>query len=214
MEKDAKYFTIGVFVSVTLLALVGFSIWLAGVHDFAPHTRYTVYFTDPVSGLDEQATVKYKGVEVGKILGMRLSPGRNDLVKVDIEVKKNTPVRAQTVAAVTTQGITGQSYIDLNTPANDDNPPARVSGEKYPVLQGTQSKFAKFMDELPRVADRLQNTLSAVGQFSKDSGKAVSDVSKEGTKAAESIRGLADKLKENPSQILSSTERKGVEIPK
>jgi len=214
MEKDANYFTIGVFVSVTLLALVGFSIWLAGVHDFAPHARYTVYFTDPISGLDEQATVKYKGVEVGKILGMRLSPGRNDLVKVDIEVKKSTPVRAQTVAAVTTQGITGQSYIDLTTPANDNDPPKLVSGEKYPVLQGTQSKLAKFMDELPRVADRLQNTLSSVGQFSKQSGKAVGDVSKEGTKMAESIRGLADKLKENPCQILSSTERKGVEIPK
>src|ERR1043166_3293080 len=50
MERDAKYFTIGAFVSLTLLALVGFSIWLAGVHDFARHTRYTIYFTDPVSG--------------------------------------------------------------------------------------------------------------------------------------------------------------------
>ena len=98
MEKDAHYFTIGVFVSVTLLALVGFSIWLAGVHDFARHERYTIYFTEPVSGLDEQATVKYKGVEVGKILGMRLTPMRNDLVKVDVEVKADTPVRSRTIA--------------------------------------------------------------------------------------------------------------------
>jgi hypothetical protein len=30
----------------------------------------------------------------------------------------------------------------------------------------------------------------------------------------ESIRGLADKLKENPSAILSSPTHKGVEIPK
>ena len=214
MERDAKYFTIGAFVSLTLLALVGFSIWLAGVHDFARHTRYTIYFTDPVSGLDEQATVKYKGVEVGKILDMRLSPGRNDLVKVDIEVKEKTPVRAGTVASVTTLGITGQSYIDLDTPNNDNTPPPRVNGEKYPVLKGTESKLAKFLDELPQVADRFQNTLSAVSEFSKQSGKAVGDVSKEGTKMAESIRGLADKLKENPSQILSSSERKGVEIPK
>ena len=47
MEKEANYFTVGVFVSVTLLALVGFSIWLAGVHDLGHHDRYTVYFTDP-----------------------------------------------------------------------------------------------------------------------------------------------------------------------
>jgi len=65
MEKEANYFTVGVFVSVTLLALVGFSIWLAGVHDFGHHDRYTVYFTEPVSGLNDESVVKYKGVEVG-----------------------------------------------------------------------------------------------------------------------------------------------------
>ena len=214
MEKDAHYFTIGVFVSVTLLALVGFSIWLAGMHDFARHERYTIYFTEPVSGLDEQATVKYKGVEVGKILGMRLTPARNDLVKVDVEVKADTPVRSGTIATVAMQGITGQSYIDLATASNDNSPPRRVQGEKYPVVEGTQGKLAKFIDELPKMADRLQSTLSSVGAFSKQSGKAFGDVSKEGTRMAESIRGLADKLKENPSQILNSTERKGVEIPK
>ena len=214
MEKEANYFTIGMFVIVTLLALVGFSIWLAGVHDFARHDRYTIYFTDPVSGLDEQATVKYKGVEVGKILHMRLTPQRNDLVKVDVEVKADTPVREGTVATVATQGITGQSYIDLATASDDSRPPKRVQGEKYPVLDGKEGKLAKFIDDLPQVADKLQSTLSSVGAFSKQSGKAVTDVSKEGSKMAESIRGLADKLKENPSQILSSSERKGVEIPK
>src|SRR5215831_8341515 len=107
MEKDARYFTVGVFVSLALLALVGFSIWLAGVHDFAHHERYTIYFTDPVSGLDQEATVKYKGVEVGKILKLRLSPERNDLVKVDIEVRGETPVRDHTLATVAIQGVTG-----------------------------------------------------------------------------------------------------------
>ncbi len=203
MEKDAKYFTVGVFVSVTLLALVGFSIWLAGVHDLSRHERYTIYFTDPISGLDQDATVKYKGVEVGKILDLRLSPERNDLVKVDVEVREQTPVRDKTIASIAVQGITGQSYIDLATPNNDENPPPKVDGEKYPILKGQGSQIDKFLDTVPQLSNQFQTTLSAVD-----------DLSKEGAKMADSLRGLADKLKENPSQIIMPPSHKGVEVPK
>jgi len=203
MEKEANYFTVGVFVSVTLLALVGFSIWLAGVHDFGRHDRYTVYFTEPVSGLSDESVVKYKGVEVGKVLKFRISPERSELVKVDIEVKDDTPVRAETSASVAVQGITGQSYLDLATNNADKSPPARLPGEEYPVLKGTGSRLDKFFDELPRVSRNMETTLSAID-----------DLSRQGTKMADSVRGLADKLKENPSEIISSPSHKGVEIPK
>jgi len=203
MEKEANYFTVGIFVSLALLALVGFTIWLAGVHDFARYDRYTIYFTDPVSGLAEEATVKYKGVDVGKIESMRLAPDRNDLVKVDVKVKEETPVRASTVASIELQGITGQNFIDLSTAAADKNPPPQVAGEKYPVLKGTGSKFTKILDEVPQVTSQVRTTLSGID-----------DVSRGGAKMTESIRGLAEKLKENPSAILRSPTHRGVEIPK
>jgi phospholipid/cholesterol/gamma-HCH transport system substrate-binding protein len=203
MEKDARYFTVGVFVSIAILALVGFSIWLAGVHDFARHERYTIYFTDPVSGLDQEATVKYKGVEVGKILRLRLSPERNDLVKVDVEVREETPVRDKTLATVEVQGVTGASYIELATPNGDETPPPTMAGEKYPVLKGQGSQFNKFLDSVPQLSSQFQTTLSAIG-----------DLTKEGSKTAESVRGLANKLKDNPSQIITPPSNKGVEVPK
>lgn len=202
MEKEANYFTVGIFVTLTLLAFVGFSIWLAG-HDFNRHQRYTVYFADPVNGLSEEGVVKYKGVDVGKILALRLAPERNDLIKVDIEVKDSTPVRAGTTATIGMQGVTGQNYIELASANDDDKPPALLPDEKYPVLRGTGSKLDKFFDELPQMSRQLQTTLSAVD-----------DLTREGSKAADSIRGLADKLKEDPSQILSSPSHKGVVIPK
>ncbi len=95
MERTANYFTVGVFVSVAMLALVGFLIWLIGAQDFGRYVRYTVYFTDPVSGLADDAVVKYKGVDVGRILGMRLAPEGTDLVKIDIEVREGTPCSAK-----------------------------------------------------------------------------------------------------------------------
>src|SRR5689334_11270418 len=76
MEKDANYFFVGIFVSLALLALVGFAIWLMGSGDFTPKHRFTIYFTDTVSGLANEGAVKYQGVDVGRIVGIRLASER------------------------------------------------------------------------------------------------------------------------------------------
>jgi phospholipid/cholesterol/gamma-HCH transport system substrate-binding protein len=203
MEKDANYFRVGVFVTVSLLALGGFIIWLMGSHGFKEYDRYTVYFTDPVSGLNDDGIVKYKGVDVGKIVDIRIAPEKASLVKVDIEVKEGTPVRAGTKANIQMQGITGQSYVELSTESLDAPPPAKVADEKYPVLQGSGSQLAKFFDDMPNLSRQL---IAALG--------AISDFSRSGAKTADSIRGLTDQLKEDPSQIIKGPSNKGVVIPK
>jgi phospholipid/cholesterol/gamma-HCH transport system substrate-binding protein len=198
MEKSANYFFVGIFVSLAMLALVGFIIWLMSSGDFGPKQRYTVYFTDTVSGLVEDAAVKYQGVDVGRIVGIRLAPERNDLVKVDIEVREGTPIRVGTSATIELQGITGSSFVELNTPIDDQEPPRRVAGEPYPVLEGRGSDLREFLDELPQLAMKLQNALGSVEQFSKEGAKmagSIESFSKEGTRTATAIRGLADNLK-------------------
>ena len=198
MEKDANYFFVGIFVSLAFLALVGFTIWLMGAGDFTRYQRYTIYFTDPVSGLVNEAVVKYHGVEVGRIVGMRLAPDCNDLIKVDIDVKEGTPIRAGTSAAIELQGITGQSYVELTTPNEDMEPPRLVAGEPYPVLEGKGSELRAFLDELPKLAMSIQTALGSVEQFAQQGAKMADSIdhfSKEGTKTAGSIRALAEDLK-------------------
>jgi len=198
MEKDANYFFVGIFVSLALLALVGFTIWLMGPGDFGRTQRYTIYFTDTVSGLVEEAVVKYQGVDVGRIVGMRLAPERNDLVKVDIDVSETTPIRAGTSATIELQGITGSSYVELTTPIDDQRPPLRVAGEPYPIVEGKGSELRAFLDELPELAMKLQNALGAVEQFSQEGAKmagSIEEFSKEGTRTASSIRAFANDLK-------------------
>ena len=198
MEKDANYFFVGIFVSLALLALVGFTIWLMGSGDFGQKQRYTIFFTDTISGLADEGSVKYQGVDVGRIVGIRLAPERHDLVKVDIEVREDTPVRAGTSATIELQGITGSSYVELNTPTDSQEPPRRVAGEPYPVLEGRGSELRAFLDELPKLAMKLQSSLGSVEQFAQEGAKMAGSIdafSKEGTKTATAIRGLADNLK-------------------
>ena len=203
MEKDANYFAVGIFVSTSLLLLTGFLIWLMGMHSTQPYDSYTIYFTDPVSGLSDDAVVKYKGVEVGKIVTIGIAPGRSDLIKVDISVKEETPIRSGTTANIEIQGITGMSYIELATETGDKNPPPRIEGEKYPVLQGKGNQLNRFFDDLPKISKELLETMAGI-----------KDLSHESVKTVQSFRALSDKIKENPSQILFPPSNKGVVIPK
>jgi phospholipid/cholesterol/gamma-HCH transport system substrate-binding protein len=203
MEKDANYLAVGLFVSIALVVLVGFLIWLMGVHTSGRYDRYTVYFKDPVSGLTDKGIVRYMGVDVGKVVALRLTDDHPEIVKVDIEVKEKTPIAGGTEAKIAMQGITGTSSIELSTDHNDKTKPKIVAGEKYPVLEGKGSALSKFFDGLPQMGNQLQTTLSSIDEFSRGS-----------TKMVESIRDLADKLKEDPSQIIHGPNHKGVEIPK
>jgi phospholipid/cholesterol/gamma-HCH transport system substrate-binding protein len=183
MEKDAHYFTIGLFVTAMIVALVGFTIWLAGDHGQEKGNFYTVYFTDPVAGVSEGTDVTYRGMPVGKVLDIRLDPDKSDLIKVDIEVKKDTPVRAHTKAELVVQGITGLLHLDLSTEPDDRGEPERIEGEKYPVLHGRPSQISRILD-------------------------GISKLTTQGSAAAASVNQLATQLKKNPSQIIFGVKDK------
>jgi len=153
------------FVSVSLLALTIFVIWLAGTHDVRNYHRYTIYFKDPVSGLKSSAVVQYRGVDVGRVMDVRLSPTRNDLIKVDIEVDETTPISQSTEASLAQQGITGIVYIELTTKEGDTKEPQLVEGEEYPVIAGRGTQLSKLFQDIPEISKQvleLSKKLNAV----------------------------------------------------
>ena len=155
MEKKSHYFIVGLFVSATLLAFMIFVVWLAGTHDARAFKRYTIYFKDPVSGLKESAAVQYRGVAVGRVRDVRLAEGRNDLIKVDIEVGGETPIMSSTQASLAQQGITGIVYIELTTREGDNALPQVVEGEKYPVIAGKGTQLSKLFQDIPEISKQI-----------------------------------------------------------
>jgi phospholipid/cholesterol/gamma-HCH transport system substrate-binding protein len=155
MEKNSHYFVVGIFVSLALLAFTIFIIWLAGTHDMRNYHRYTIHFKDPVSGLKESAVVQYRGVDVGRVMDVRISLDRNDLIKVDIEVDENTPISHSTEASLAQQGITGIVYIELTTKEGDTSPPQVIDGEKYPVIAGRGTQLSKLFQDIPRISQQI-----------------------------------------------------------
>lgn len=155
MEKNSHYFIVGIFVTVSLVALTLFIVWLAGTHDSRDYRRYTVNFDDPVSGLKESAAVQFRGVEVGRVRKIRLVEGSTELVKVEIEIDENVPIYQHSEASLATQGITGLTYIELTTKEGDTTPAPIPPGEKHPVIHGQGTQLSKLFQDVPAISKQL-----------------------------------------------------------
>lgn len=169
MEKDARYFAVGLFVTISIFAVVGFLIWLMGPHDKKDLKFYTVEFSDSVSGLEEGASVHYHGLRVGKVMAMNLAPESFDLVRVDIGVEKYVPVRGQTKVTLEVEGITGLVRLEMATEETDTTLPPAKAGAKYPVLAGTGTQLYKMLSDLPAItADVREMTKKLNNMISRD----------------------------------------------
>ncbi len=200
MEKTGPYFLAGLFVSTLVLIMTGFLIWLISPHGDKDYTRYIVYFTESVSGLKEGASVQYRGVEVGKVMDIYLSPEHNELVKVNIEVAEDTPVRAHTRAMLGIAGMTGLVYMELTTMPDDMGSPQVRNNEPYPVLEGSGTQVSQILDN--------------INKFSIQGLDQIISMSRETQAMTKSIRKLSDKIQKDPSQILYQQNTSGVEIPR
>lgn len=142
METRARYILVGTFTLVSLLAALGFILWLAKVEIDRTFAQYDILF-DTVAGLGQASAVRYNGVDVGKVLTIELDRANPALVRVRIEVFASTPIRTDTMATLASQGVTGVSFVALEGgQASSDrlvaDPPADVPviPSKPSVVQG------------------------------------------------------------------------------
>jgi len=111
MENKAHALAAGLFTLVLVAALVAAALWLRG--EPIAQDRYVLHTRGVVSGLNAQADVRYRGVEVGKVDRIRFDPADPRTILVDISVSQGTPITRGTYAELAPQGITGLSYVHL-----------------------------------------------------------------------------------------------------
>ncbi len=112
METKASYVLVGAFTLLAIAFGLGFFIWLAKVQVDRVYTQYDITF-DSASGLGQSSTVRFNGIDVGKVLTIALDKADPSKVRVRIEVSATTPVRQGTEATLASQGVTGVAFVGL-----------------------------------------------------------------------------------------------------
>ncbi len=168
MDRDANYVAVGAFVLLVVAMTVSFVFWYTNQRDKHSYQRYEIYFAGSVSGLTEGASVRYLGVNVGKVWRMTIEPAHRDRVLVVTDIDSTAPLDNRTLASLALQGITGLLFLDLEQDPNPATAGPLAQGAHYPVIRSTPSDFDRLLKNLPALAvsmaesvDRLNRLLSA-----------------------------------------------------
>lgn len=157
MLTKASSFRVGLFLLVGIVVGLAAVIWLGTSQLFDKTMTYATYFDESVSGLSVDSSVKYRGVDAGRVNSIRVAPdGRliEVLIQIDSRIRITSDVRAQLKEA----GITGIRYIEL---ARIETPGA----EKYtldlpfptpePVIPSRPSALGQLFKDIDKVFTRF-----------------------------------------------------------
>jgi phospholipid/cholesterol/gamma-HCH transport system substrate-binding protein len=160
MEREANYTAVGAFVLLVATMAALFVYWYAGSADHRDYRRYEIYFEGTVSGLNRGSTVRYLGVEVGRVVSIRIDKRAANRVQVITDIDSDAPISKETAASLSLQGVTGLLYIDLLADADAKRKLPPVPSEQYPVIDSVQSSFDLFLASLPDLVNRASRVLS------------------------------------------------------
>ena len=165
METRANHVVIGAFVLAIVIGLFGFVLWLAKIEIDQQYSYFNVTFEEAVSGLSIGGDVRYSGIPVGTVTGIKIDhddPGR---VQVLLEVDHDTPVKADTVAKLELQGITGVAFIQLSGGTAAAGPPKPGPNGEPPVLQSERSAIQAFFAGAPALIHRTIVLVDALSEL-------------------------------------------------
>ncbi|MCS6948260.1 MAG: MlaD family protein [Steroidobacteraceae bacterium] len=168
MEREANYAAVGAFVLLVLAMGALFVYWYAGGTDARDYRRYEIYFDGSVSGLARGSTVRYLGVDIGRVVDLRIDKRAAARVQVIADIDTDAPVTDSTVAELSLQGVTGLLYIDLV----ERRPGMRVAttapSERYPVIPSVRSSFDVFLASLPELVAAANKIAARVNTILDD----------------------------------------------
>ena len=171
MEREANYVAVGAFVLLVATMAALFVYWYSDGRDQRNYTRYEVYFDGSVSGLSAGGQVRYLGVDVGRVVRIRVDQRAADRVQVIVDVDASAPISARTVAELSLQGVTGLLYIDLQQQqpgAQSERLMEPVPGDRYPVIRSIRSNFDVFLSSLPQMASRVGELATRANRLLSD----------------------------------------------
>jgi len=208
MAKKTTNFMIGLFVILGFVLGVVAIIWVGATSYFQKGVTYVSYFDESVQGLQVDSSVKYRGVEVGRVETIRVAPD-NRLIGVVMKINLRDDLQKNALAQLKAAGITGIMFVDLDRrkPDEPDFSPKIDFPSEYPIIPSRPSELQRLVAGINEIVDKFNQintkgisdqviaTTKAMEEFLR--GKQMASILKRLDAAAgnlESLTGRADKV--------------------
>lgn len=140
----------GILATYGIIRLVPGKHWERG-------DSYVTYFDESVQGLQEDSRVRYRGVDVGRVMSIRLAPDQK-LIQVTLKLKLKEEVTKEAVAQLRVNPITGQVYLDLDRrkPGEEVRTFKLAFTPEHPVIPSRFSDVQKAMAGVNILVEKLE----------------------------------------------------------
>lgn len=188
MAKTSN-FMLGLFVTIGVFLAAAAILWWGASKYFQKGEPYVTYFDESVQGLQVDSSVKYRGVDVGRVEQIRVAPD-NKLIAVIMKIELQGDVERETVAQLKAAGITGIVFVDLDRRGAEeaDLSPKLSFPPDFPVIPSRPSQVAQILTSIDAIMDKVKAfDLQAIsGKMEKE----VRDLSSQIQQTAKSVENF------------------------
>jgi len=148
---------IGLFVTIGVLIGLIAVVWLGASKYFEKGGTYATYFDESVQGLQKDSTVKYRGVDVGRVEKIRVAPDQ-DVIEVVMKISLKGELQRTHIAQLKPAGITGIVFIELDRkqPGEQDLSPKLTFASEYPIIASKPSDIKQILAGVQGVVENLK----------------------------------------------------------
>jgi len=180
MAKPASslYLRVGMLVLSGIALAIGFILYLTAGQFGSKADYFETYVGESIVGLDIGAAVRYRGVQIGRVTEITLAAATYDmpearadryamqLVVLRFAIERSRVARIASLddmvaaglrARVSSQGITGVSYLEIDILDPARNPPIRVPWRpRYDYIPAVPSTFNQVTSAAEQILRRLE----------------------------------------------------------
>ena len=227
MENKSHALAAGTFVVLLLALVIALSVWLT--RDTRDLQIYELSSSDAVTGLQPQASVRYKGVNIGKVTAIGLDPQKAGNVLIQVAIDGQAPITESTFATLGFQGVTGLSFVQLDDKGESKvelprggTPPARIpmrpslltklsdQGEDLlaKLISGSNQVNTLLSDQnqqaLMHAIDNMSQAAAGLQQLTATTNKALPQFLEEGRATLKVIQDTSDRVGDSADEAKRS----------
>src|SRR6185312_13099588 len=171
METKANYVAVGAFVLICMVGLVVTLLWFAGAQYSQEYVYYQTYFKGPVTGLGDGTTVRYNGIDVGRVTELQFDPNDPQRVIVKLQTKPDLHIRVDSEATIESEGLTGGSYVEISGGKKDSAELVPAYPGQVPVIKSSQSTLQQLAQSAPKLVEKLNAAADKINDLLNDANR-------------------------------------------
>lgn len=164
MENRSHALMTGIFTIALLAATILVGLWFN--RDKTELVPYEIVTTQSIPGLNPQATVRYRGLEVGRVDEIVFDPRVTGQILIRLSVDAASPITSTTFATLGYQGVTGIAFIQLDD-ERTGSPRLATGGERIAriplrpgLLDQLEDRGLAILEKAEKVTASLDELLS------------------------------------------------------